>query len=77
MSNDQIIRAWKDEHYRSGLSEAERALLPPHPSGIIALTDPQLNAVSGGFDTDWFGTTTNNKTTVVGTAFFSLAHCKP
>ena len=43
-----IIRAWKDEGYRNSLSEAERAALPPHPAGLIALTDEELGAVAGG-----------------------------
>ena len=43
-----IIRAWKDEGYRNSLSEAERAALPPHPAGLIALTDEDLGAVAGG-----------------------------
>jgi mersacidin/lichenicidin family type 2 lantibiotic len=37
MSTQNIIRAWKDESYRSGLSEAERAALPPNPAGVVAL----------------------------------------
>jgi mersacidin/lichenicidin family type 2 lantibiotic len=43
-----IIRAWKDAEYRNSLSEAERAALPPHPAGLIALTDEDLGAVAGG-----------------------------
>ena len=38
-----IIRAWKDEEYRLSLSDAERALLPDHPSGLITLTDAELD----------------------------------
>jgi mersacidin/lichenicidin family type 2 lantibiotic len=48
-----IIRAWKDEGYRNSLSDAERAALPPHPVGLIALTDEDLGAVAGGH---WNGT---------------------
>jgi len=48
MSNNHIIRAWKDSNYRNSLSEAERAALPPNPAGMIELTDAELNAVSGG-----------------------------
>jgi mersacidin/lichenicidin family type 2 lantibiotic len=48
MSRRKIIRAWKDEEYRLGLSEAERALLPAHPAGLIELTDAELGAVEGG-----------------------------
>jgi mersacidin/lichenicidin family type 2 lantibiotic len=43
-----IIRAWKDPEYRLSLSEAERALLPAHPAGLIELTDLELGAVIGG-----------------------------
>jgi mersacidin/lichenicidin family type 2 lantibiotic len=43
-----IIRAWKDEGYRNSLSETDRAALPPHPAGLIALTEADLGAVAGG-----------------------------
>ena len=39
MTHLDIIRAWKDEEYRLSLSEAERALLPANPAGLIELTD--------------------------------------
>ncbi|MBV9675530.1 MAG: mersacidin/lichenicidin family type 2 lantibiotic, partial [Acidobacteriaceae bacterium] len=32
MKSDHVIRTWKDEEYRLNLSDAERALLPQHPS---------------------------------------------
>lgn len=38
-----IIRAWKDEEYRISLSQIELALLPEHPSGVIELSDDDLN----------------------------------
>lgn len=37
-----IIRAWKDEEYRMSLSEAELALLPEHPSGLIEISDDEM-----------------------------------
>jgi mersacidin/lichenicidin family type 2 lantibiotic len=43
-----VIRAWKDEQYRLSLSEAERALLPEHPAGVIELTDGALDDAVGG-----------------------------
>jgi mersacidin/lichenicidin family type 2 lantibiotic len=49
MSNDRIIHAWRDESYRSSLSEPERAQLTPHPAGLVELTDVQLDGISGGF----------------------------
>jgi mersacidin/lichenicidin family type 2 lantibiotic len=45
MSN--IIRAWKDETYRQGLSTEEQALLPANPAGEIELTETELEAISG------------------------------
>jgi mersacidin/lichenicidin family type 2 lantibiotic len=48
MSNQDIIRAWKDEDYRQSLSEAERALLPEHPAGLIELAGAEMDSVRGG-----------------------------
>jgi mersacidin/lichenicidin family type 2 lantibiotic len=48
MSKELIIRAWRDEEYLLSLSEAERALLPEHPAGLIELTDEELGPVAGG-----------------------------
>lgn len=47
MSQFDIIRAWKDEEYRQTLSDAERAMLPEHPAGIVELADADLKAVCG------------------------------
>jgi mersacidin/lichenicidin family type 2 lantibiotic len=48
MSVENIIRAWKDEHFRNSLSDAERALLPENPAGVIDLTAAELDVVEGG-----------------------------
>ena len=48
MSRKDIVRAWKDEEYRLSLSEAERALLPANPAGLIEMTDIELAGTSGG-----------------------------
>jgi mersacidin/lichenicidin family type 2 lantibiotic len=53
MSNETIIRAWKDEAFRESLSEAERALLPEHPVGLIDLADAELEQVAGGLRSAW------------------------
>jgi len=55
MSNQKIIRAWKDEEYRLSLSETERASLPTHPAGLVELSDEQLGGVAGGA-TIWVST---------------------
>ncbi len=49
MSIEKIIRAWKDADYRESLSAEERAALPEHPAGPIALTDEDLGQVAGGW----------------------------
>jgi mersacidin/lichenicidin family type 2 lantibiotic len=48
MSKTSIIRAWKDREYRESLREAERALLPGNPAGLIELTEAELKAAAGG-----------------------------
>ncbi len=48
MKIENIIRAWKDEAYRSSLSEAERAQIPENPAGFIELDDAALGGASGG-----------------------------
>ena len=50
MSIKNIIRAWKDEDYRLSLSEAERALLPEHPAGLIELSGAEMDGVNGGLN---------------------------
>jgi len=42
-----IVRAWKDETYRQGLSVEAQAVLPANPAGEIELTDIELEAISG------------------------------
>jgi mersacidin/lichenicidin family type 2 lantibiotic len=51
MSNKNIIRAWKDEDYRLSLSDAERALVPEHPAGLIELEGAEIDGVDGGTNT--------------------------
>lgn len=48
MSNVDIIKAWKDENYRSNLSSNEQELLPENPAGTIELSDSEMESVDGG-----------------------------
>ena len=50
MSDEDIIRAWNDEEYRSKLSDEEKAKLPPNPAGEVELTDEELSQIQGGLD---------------------------
>jgi mersacidin/lichenicidin family type 2 lantibiotic len=45
MAKFDVVRAWKDEVYRAGLSPEQRAALPANPAGAIELQDSQLNEV--------------------------------
>ena len=47
MSAKDVIRAWKDEDFRLGLSAAQRAMLPDNPVGAIELSDEDLTDVAG------------------------------
>jgi mersacidin/lichenicidin family type 2 lantibiotic len=42
-----IVRAWKDAHYREHLSVEEQALLPENPAGSLELTDEDLAGIQG------------------------------
>jgi mersacidin/lichenicidin family type 2 lantibiotic len=48
MKTDHIVRAWKDEYYRSNLSQSERSLVPESPVGQVELSDSDLCRVTGG-----------------------------
>jgi mersacidin/lichenicidin family type 2 lantibiotic len=48
LSTSTIIRAWKDESFRNGLSEEDRLSLPAHPSGLVELSNEDLGLVVGG-----------------------------
>src|SRR5262245_51100982 len=48
MSKLNVVRAWRDAKYRRSLSEAERAILPDNPAGLVELSDDDLR-IAGGF----------------------------
>jgi mersacidin/lichenicidin family type 2 lantibiotic len=48
MSVDHIIRAWKDEEYFTGLSDADRAEVPANPAGSVATAVLERHEVSAG-----------------------------
>ena len=53
MSKIDVIRAWKDEEYRSSLSADELGALPANPAGPMELTDDDLDVAAGGQDPTW------------------------
>jgi mersacidin/lichenicidin family type 2 lantibiotic len=48
MSNIDIIRAWKDEDFRNGLSKEQLSQLPENPAGESNLSEIQMESVVGG-----------------------------
>ncbi|MCC5669528.1 mersacidin/lichenicidin family type 2 lantibiotic [Nostoc sp. CHAB 5784] len=48
MSQQDIIRAWKDRSYRESLSQEQRYMLPDNPAGIADLSDEILETIAGG-----------------------------
>jgi mersacidin/lichenicidin family type 2 lantibiotic len=51
MNREEIIRGWKDEGYRSALSGAQLAELPPNPAGLIELSEEETELVGGMTET--------------------------
>jgi mersacidin/lichenicidin family type 2 lantibiotic len=47
MPINTIIRAWKEPEYRETLTGE----IPPHPAGLVELSDEELGLVSGGAGT--------------------------
>jgi mersacidin/lichenicidin family type 2 lantibiotic len=48
VSNEDIIRAWKDEDYWENLDAEKRSQLPEHPAGIIELSQEEMEIIQGG-----------------------------
>ncbi|MFN6569523.1 mersacidin/lichenicidin family type 2 lantibiotic [Dendronalium sp. ChiSLP03b] len=58
ISDIDVVRAWKDEEYRSSLTEVQRAQLPENPAGLVDLTDEEINGIEGGWSWGRFLTIT-------------------
>jgi len=65
MTNQEIVRSWKDEDYLLSLGRQERAYLPDNPAGLTELTDEDLLNVDGG------------STVVCSATALSLIACTP
>ena len=48
MTKEQIIRAWKDETYRTSLSAQQLGELPHNPAGMVELGADELGSAAGG-----------------------------
>jgi mersacidin/lichenicidin family type 2 lantibiotic len=45
--NADLIRAWKDERYRNGLTADQLAAMPANPAGVLELSEDELAGVDG------------------------------
>jgi len=75
MSNRNVIRAWKDPVYRSGLSEAERSAMPSNPAGSIEISDEDLGKVAGGLINPMSNECTLGCTHVAGCFTYPIYAC--
>jgi mersacidin/lichenicidin family type 2 lantibiotic len=48
MKKNQILTAWRDEEYFLSLTDEERAQIPEHPAGVLAVEDDLLRTITGG-----------------------------
>jgi mersacidin/lichenicidin family type 2 lantibiotic len=50
LTKQDVLRAWKDEDFRNGLSPEDRAAVPARPTNADGsdLTDEQLEQAAGG-----------------------------
>lgn len=48
MSQENIIRAWKDADFHNSLSRDTKTVLPDNPAGLIQLNDADLISIGGG-----------------------------
>jgi mersacidin/lichenicidin family type 2 lantibiotic len=48
MSQNDVIRSWKDAKFRNSLSANELANLPENPAGAVELNTEDLVMVNGG-----------------------------
>jgi mersacidin/lichenicidin family type 2 lantibiotic len=54
MSNkNDVIRAWKDEEFRSQLSDAEKDQIPANPAGLLELTDEVMASAALANEIIW------------------------
>src|SRR5262245_61245930 len=47
MNGVDIVRAWKDEAYRTSLTDAQRSTLPESPVGLVEVNAPELEGWAG------------------------------
>lgn len=49
LTDEEVVRAWKDEEYRMSLTEEQRKYAGEHyPAGEMELSDEELEQIAGG-----------------------------
>ena len=48
MNGVDVVRAWKDEAYRTSLTDAQQSTLPQSPAGLVELNAPELEGCASG-----------------------------
>ncbi len=48
MTQDQVVRAWKDPVFRAGLSNTELQAVPANPAGMVELAETEVTGLTGG-----------------------------
>lgn len=48
MKKTDIARAWRDPEFYASLSDAERALVPANPVGLVEVDADVLGSITGG-----------------------------
>ena len=61
LSNEEIIRAWKDKAFRNSLTPEQLAQLPEHPSGAIEIQAADRDEAAGFFPSTRGRGCTNNR----------------
>ena len=61
LTNDDIIRAWKDEEFRRSLTDEQLAQLPEHPAGAIEIQAADRDEAAGFFPSTRGRGCTNNR----------------
>ncbi len=48
MTQDTVVRAWKDPVFRSTLNESQLQAVPANPAGMVELGEDEVTGLTGG-----------------------------
>ncbi len=75
MTENQIVRAWKDSSFRATLSDSQLAALPASPAGtrLVEIGEEQLQNVSGAYGCGWVCSFTSECSGNLGSKIYRCA----